>query len=208
MKDGRRVPKNGGAVIQFKGIKESRGHCAGFRRACSSSYRIVVLTFLADTQRASQKTNIHRSVCFVLKIDRREAAQVHRLQQGLQPIVQPDHSHAQTHRLQAVRLWPVRQSFPAQGGPEKTSRQSASVDGSSAAAAAAALGPQIRPDGQLDVYLSSTDICTVSHLESHSFSQCTFILLMTELRNSLPWNIGFQFHILTDTHTRPCLSAF
>ena len=148
-------------------------------------------------------------MCFVcpLQNDRREAAQVHRLQQGLQPIVQPDHSHAQTHGLQAVRLRSLRQSFPAQGGPEKTSRQSASVDGSSAAAAAAALGPQIRPDGQLDAYHTPVPTSVqFLHLESHSFSQCTINLLMNSTAKLIAlehWVSVPHPHTHTHTHTVP-----
>lgn len=51
------------------------------------------------------------SVC-----SRREAAQVRRLQQSVQPIVEPDHAHAQTHRLQALQLRAVREGVPEEGG--------------------------------------------------------------------------------------------
>ena len=151
-------------------------------------------------------------MCFVcpLQNDRREAAQVHRLQQGLQPIVQPDHSHAQTHGLQAVRLRSLRQSFPAQGGPEKTSRQSASVDGSSAAAAAAALGPQIRPDGQLDTYHTPVPTSVqFLHLESHSFSQCTINLLMNSTAKLIALEHWVSVpHPHTHTHTHRAFLLF
>lgn len=51
------------------------------------------------------------SVC-----SRREAAQVRRLQQSVQPIVEPDHAHAQTHRLQALQLRSLREGVPEEGG--------------------------------------------------------------------------------------------
>ena len=76
---------------------------------------------------------------------RGEAAQVHRLQQGVQPIIEPDHAHAQAHRLQALRLRPLREGLPAQGGPAPPPRLPAPVHGSSALASAAGTqpGPQI-----------------------------------------------------------------
>jgi hypothetical protein len=48
---------------------------------------------------------------------RGEATQMRRLLEGLQPVVQPDHPHAQAHRLQALLVRPLREGLPAQGGP-------------------------------------------------------------------------------------------
>ena len=77
---------------------------------------------------------------------RGEAAQVHRLQQSVQPIIEPDYAHAQTHGVQALRLRPVRKGLPAQGRPAPPPRLAASVHGSSAPASAPGTqqGPQIR----------------------------------------------------------------
>lgn len=48
---------------------------------------------------------------------RREAAQVHRVPEGLQPELQPDHAHEEAHGLQALRLRALRSVLPAEGGP-------------------------------------------------------------------------------------------
>lgn len=40
-----------------------------------------------------------------------------RVLQGLQPILEPDHAHAQAHRLQALLLRPLREGLPAEGRP-------------------------------------------------------------------------------------------
>lgn len=50
-------------------------------------------------------------------LSRREAPQVRRVLQGLQPILEPDNAHAQAHRLQALLLRSVREGLPAEGGP-------------------------------------------------------------------------------------------
>ena len=50
---------------------------------------------------------------------RREAAQVRGVREGVQPVVQPDHAHAQAHRLQAVLLRTLREALPAQGRPQE-----------------------------------------------------------------------------------------
>lgn len=42
---------------------------------------------------------------------------MHRLRQGLQPVLEPHHPLPETHRVQALRLRPLRPRFPAQGGP-------------------------------------------------------------------------------------------
>lgn len=49
-----------------------------------------------------------------------EAAQVRRVLESVQPELEPDHAHAQTHWLQAILVRPLRQGVSAQGGPAPT----------------------------------------------------------------------------------------
>lgn len=42
--------------------------------------------------------------------------------EGLQPELQPDHTQQETHRIQAVRLRPLRQRLPEESGPEEAQR--------------------------------------------------------------------------------------
>ena len=37
------------------------------------------------------------------------------VREGLQPVLQPHHAHAQALRLQTLRLWTLREAVPAQG---------------------------------------------------------------------------------------------
>ena len=53
---------------------------------------------------------------------RGEAPQVPGVREGLQPELQPHHPQPQTHRLQALRLRPVRQRLPAEGGLAEAQR--------------------------------------------------------------------------------------
>ena len=39
------------------------------------------------------------------------------VREGVQPVVQPDHAHAQAQRLQTVRLRHLREEVPAEGRP-------------------------------------------------------------------------------------------
>jgi len=63
------------------------------------------------TRDAKQQTPV-----FVL--DRRKAPQVSHLRESVQPEFEPDHAHAQAHRVQAVRVRLLRPRLPAQGRPE------------------------------------------------------------------------------------------
>ena len=54
---------------------------------------------------------------------RGEASQVRRLRQSVQPIIESDHPLTQAHRLQALRLRPVRPGLPAQGRPAPPPRE-------------------------------------------------------------------------------------
>lgn len=45
--------------------------------------------------------------------------------EGVQPELEPDHSHAQAHRVQAVLVWALREGLPAQGGPAPAPRLAA-----------------------------------------------------------------------------------
>lgn len=58
---------------------------------------------------------------------RREAPQVRRLFQSIQPIVKPHHAHAQTHWLQALLVRPVRKGVPEEGRPQEAQGVSASL---------------------------------------------------------------------------------
>lgn len=42
--------------------------------------------------------------------------------ESLQPELQPDHTQQETHRIQAVRLRPLRQGLPEESGPEEAQR--------------------------------------------------------------------------------------
>ena len=46
-----------------------------------------------------------------------EAAQVPGVREGLQPELQPHHAQQETHGLQTVRLWPLRERLPEESGP-------------------------------------------------------------------------------------------
>lgn len=73
-----------------------------------------------DVKRISARLFTLESVC-----SRGEASQVRCLQQSLQPIIEPDHAHAQTHRLQALQLRPLREGVPEEGGSTAPQRESA-----------------------------------------------------------------------------------
>lgn len=66
-----------------------------------------------------KKTAISNETSLVF-FRRWEAAQVPGVREGLQPELQPHHAQQETHGIQAVRLWPVREGFPEKSGPEKT----------------------------------------------------------------------------------------
>lgn len=44
------------------------------------------------------------------------------VREGVQPELQPHHTQQETHRIQTVRLRPLRQRFPEEGGPEEAQR--------------------------------------------------------------------------------------
>lgn len=48
--------------------------------------------------------------------------------EGFQPVVEPDHAHAQAHRLQALLVRPVREGVPEEGRPEEAQGVSAPFD--------------------------------------------------------------------------------
>ncbi|KAL3281042.1 hypothetical protein HHI36_004266, partial [Cryptolaemus montrouzieri] len=50
----------------------------------------------------------------------RETPQVCRLLQSIQPIIEPDNTHAQAYRIQALLLWVVRKGIPEEGRPKET----------------------------------------------------------------------------------------
>lgn len=89
-------------------------------------------------------TNRLFCVCF-----RGEAAQVPGLRQSLQPVFEPHHAQPQAHRLQAIRVRPLRQSLPEEGGP--AAPQGDSTHGVEAGHVVAAL----RGPGSLFLFISS-----------------------------------------------------
>lgn len=44
------------------------------------------------------------------------------VREGVQPELQPHHTQQETHRIQTVRLRPLRQRLPEEGGPEEAQR--------------------------------------------------------------------------------------
>lgn len=44
------------------------------------------------------------------------------VRESVQPELQPHHTQQETHRIQTVRLRPVRQRLPEEGGPEEAQR--------------------------------------------------------------------------------------
>lgn len=53
---------------------------------------------------------------------RREAAQMRGVLEGVQPELEPHHTYAQAHRVQALLVWTLRESVPAQGRLASPSR--------------------------------------------------------------------------------------
>ena len=88
-----------------------------------------------------------------------------RLRQGLQPVVKPNHAHEEAHRIQALRMRPLREGIPAKGGPPPTPREPAS--GPRPRAAATSDPPAGAPSGG---HLSTAAAAAAAAAAAHSGS--------------------------------------
>lgn len=70
-----------------------------------------------------KKKNISSFVFF-----RWEAAQMSGVRESVQPELQPHHAQQETHRIQTVRLRPLRQRLPEESGPEEAQRDAARTE--------------------------------------------------------------------------------
>ena len=62
---------------------------------------------------------------------RRKTPQMRRVLQSLQSILEPNHTHAQAHRVQTLLVWAVREGLPKKGRLEEAQRIPTSLgDGS------------------------------------------------------------------------------
>lgn len=50
------------------------------------------------------------------------------VRESVQPELQPHHAQQETHRIQTVRLRPLRQRLPEESGPEETQRDAARTE--------------------------------------------------------------------------------
>lgn len=81
--------------------------------------RKIPRVFTTLAEKKPQKKNKTFSFFFLF---RRETTQMSSVWESVQPELQPHHTQQETHRIQTVRLRPLRQRFPEEGGPEEAQR--------------------------------------------------------------------------------------